>query len=130
MNEILRLQEWYSSQCDGNWEHKQGVTIVSCDNPGWWVKVDLAGTLLETKPFACVARNISPGKMDQVAGGLEPDMDDRGPDWMLCEVKDKVFDGAGDGSKLQLILRTFLDWAEEAQRSEPATPSCDDKPGN
>ena len=113
MDELLQLQKWYSDQCNGEWEHQRGVTIVTCDNPGWWVKIDLAGTALEPKPFVCVARNVSPEKMERIAKGIEPDMCDRGPDWMLCEVKDQVFDGSGDETKLQTILKTFLEWAGE-----------------
>jgi hypothetical protein len=30
---------------------------------------------------------------------------------MLCEIKNKVFEGAGDPEKLQTILETFLNWA-------------------
>jgi hypothetical protein len=113
MNEITRLQNWYKSQCNGDWEHQHGISITSCDNPGWWVKVDLASTPLETKSFTPVVRNVSPEQMKRIAKGLEPDMCDRGPDWMLCEVKDKVFDGAGDPDKLQTILETFLNWAKD-----------------
>jgi hypothetical protein len=111
MNEITRLQEWYASQCNGEWEHGHGISITSCDNPGWWVKIDLAGTSLETKAFAPVARNADPEQMARIAGGLEPDRCDRGGDWMLCETKNKVFEGAGDPETLQTILETFSNWA-------------------
>jgi len=112
MNEIDRLQKWYKSQCNGDWEHQQGISITSCDNPGWWVEIDLSGTPLATKLFASVARNVSPEHMERIAKGLESDMCDRGSDWMLCTVKNKVFDGAGDPDKLRTILETFLNWAE------------------
>ena len=112
MHEIDKLQEWYRSQCDGEWEHQHGITITSCDNPGWWMKIDLAGSALETKPFETVARNVSPQQMARIAAGLEPDSGDRGPDWLLCEVKGNVFSGAGDPGKLRTIVETFLNWAE------------------
>jgi hypothetical protein len=48
------------------------------------------------------------------------DESDRGSDWMLCRVKDKEFDGAGDPSKLQAILSIFLDWAEANDREPTA----------
>jgi hypothetical protein len=41
------LQEWYSGQCDGDWEHQYGVEIGTIDNPGWRVRVDLQGTALD-----------------------------------------------------------------------------------
>jgi hypothetical protein len=111
MNEITRLQRWYASQCNGEWEHQHGISIASCDNPGWWVKIDLAGTSLETKSFAPMARHVDLGQMARIAEGLEPDRRDRGGDWMVCEIKDKVFEGAGDPEKLQTILGAFLNWA-------------------
>jgi hypothetical protein len=111
VNEITRLQKWYESQCNGEREHQHGISINSCDNPGWWVKIDVAGTSLETKPFATVARNVDPEQIARIARGLEPDRCDRGTDWMLCEVKHKVFEGAGDPGKLQTILGAFLNWA-------------------
>jgi hypothetical protein len=112
MNEIDKLQEWYRSRCDGEWEEQHGITITSCDNPGWWVKIDLAGTPLETKPFETVAQNVSPQQIQRIAAGIEPDRCDRGPDWLLCEVEGNVFSGAGDPGKLRTIVETFLNWAE------------------
>jgi len=41
------LQEWYHSQCDGDWEHGYGVAIGTLDNPGWTITVNLDGTDLE-----------------------------------------------------------------------------------
>ena|ERR1035437_9204322 len=121
MNEITRLQNWYKSQCGGDWAQQHGISITTCDNPGWWVKIGLTGTSLETKSFAPVARNVSLEQMERIAKGLEPDMCDLGPDWMLCEVKGKVFEGAGDPEKLRTILEAFLDWAK-VNDSEPANP--------
>lgn len=43
------LQAWYASQCDGDWEHGEGVRIATLDNPGWELMVDLIGTALEGK---------------------------------------------------------------------------------
>jgi len=112
MNEIERLQAWYKSQSNGIWEQQYGISIVSCDNPGWWVKIDLADTPLESKPFTPISLNVSIEQMDKIAKGLESDLCDRGSDWMLCQIKEKKFDGAGDPSKLHSILNIFLNWAE------------------
>ena len=35
------LQAWYVSQCDGDWEHQNGISISTLDNPGWEVPIDL-----------------------------------------------------------------------------------------
>lgn len=32
--DILKwLENWYSSNCDGDWEHLYGITIRTLDNP-------------------------------------------------------------------------------------------------
>ena len=34
MNIISKLQDWYFSKCDEDWEHEFGVKIDTLDNPG------------------------------------------------------------------------------------------------
>ena len=51
MDVFEKLNEWYQSNCDGDWEHNFGVNIETLDNPGWIVKIDLYYTELEDKPF-------------------------------------------------------------------------------
>jgi len=98
MNDVLsQLQQWYASQCDGDWEHQYGVKIDTLDNPGWRVTVDVAGTELEGRSF------------EPLECGLG---NDASTDWHSLSVKDSKFEGAGDPTKLGFILRTFLDWAE------------------
>ena len=41
--EILdRFQNWFFSQCDGSWEHDEGVDISTLDNPGWAVTINIS----------------------------------------------------------------------------------------
>ena len=95
---LARLMAWFVEQCDGDWEHKYGVSIQSCDNPGWWVKIDLTNTLLESRSFTPVKR------------GEVENLDPR-PPWLHCYVEEGVFNGAGDPNTLEEILKVFLDWA-------------------
>lgn len=44
---LVFLQEWLLDHSDGEWEHDEGVTIESLDNPGWLLRVALTGTDLE-----------------------------------------------------------------------------------
>lgn len=101
MNALTRLQAWYSSQCDGEWEHTSGVSIQSCDNPGWWVKINLTGTALQSRAFTEIA--------DGVDAGRRP----LGSRWLSCYREDGTWHGAGDETKLERILEVFLAWAEE-----------------
>ncbi|MCH9809052.1 MAG: immunity 53 family protein [Alphaproteobacteria bacterium] len=66
-NTIQRLQAWFSQNCDGDWEHTLGVSIQSCDNPGWWVKIDVRGTALEHKPYDDVQFEHFPTKSNHSA---------------------------------------------------------------
>ena len=99
MDVLRALQDWYAAHCDGCWEEMRGVKITTCDNPGWWVKVDLAGTELEIRPFVAVAVNVD-------ADGFQ-----KGDRWLCCRVENAVWHGAGDETKLPEILEVFLSWA-------------------
>ena len=94
MDTLQELQKWYHSQCNGDWEHGHGVEIVTLDNPGWHVEINLLDTTLEDQPFAEVQR-------------LEHDID-----WISCRVRDGTWEGYGGPFMLEEILRTFLAWAE------------------
>jgi hypothetical protein len=100
MNELQDIQDWFQNHCNDEWEHSQGIQIETCDNPGWWVHIELKGTPLADKDFIPISKGVSNDKMDT------------SEDWIHCEVKDHVFDAAGDPSKLGVILRTFLEWAK------------------
>ena len=100
MSTLSRLQDWYSRQCDGDWEHSLGVVIESCDNPGWWVKVNLKGTKLQQCSFTEIAENVDEARFAQ------------GPQWLSCRVDENIWHGAGDENKLGRIFDLFLSWAE------------------
>jgi hypothetical protein len=87
---LARLSKWYAAQCDGEWEHGMGVAITTVDNPGWLVKINLQGTGCERGVF----RDVKINNGDN--------------DWLQCSVKDAKFIGAGDPSKLEIILDHFL----------------------
>lgn len=92
--EILKwLQEWYNSQCDGDWEHGGGIRMTSIDNPGWHVSISLDGTEMENK------------QMDVVR------LDRTDEDWIYCKIQDGYFNGAGGPGNLEEILKIFHLWA-------------------
>lgn len=93
------LQEWFLAQCNGGWEHA-GIRIVTLDNPGWAVSINLLGTSVAGVAFTPVTERAS----EHV--------------WVHCEVRDGCFEGAGGPRELGRILRIFLDWvrATEAPR--------------
>ncbi len=99
-NEIITwLQDWYGAQCDDDWEHQYGVRIDTLDNPGWTVRIDLAGTVLEDASFPTV---------DEAHRSED--------DWIYCGVSESRFQGAGGAHNLLEILWVFRSWAEDASK--------------
>ena len=47
MGVLNAVNEWFQSQCDGDWEHDYGITIETLDNPGWSVEIYLYETELQ-----------------------------------------------------------------------------------
>lgn len=88
------LQEWYHSNCDGDWEHEYSVRITNLDNPGWAVSIPLAETSLEERSFSEVRWERSPG------------------DWVYCRIDGTTFLGSGGSRNLADIVQTFLVWAD------------------
>lgn len=93
-NKLAWLMEWYSRQCDGDWEHGNGIDIGTIDNPGWFLKVDLKDTELENKEF----KNI---KIDRSENN-----------WFFCCVRDKKYEGHGGPLNLSELLQIFEEWSK------------------
>jgi len=87
---LTRLQNWYLTNCDGDWEHSYGISINTLDNPGWTIKIDLSDTCLQDLQY-------------------DKHIDNGISDWLFFKVADKVLEASGDTSKLITILTTFLD---------------------
>lgn len=94
MQIIKWLEDWYADVCDNCWEHMYGITIDTLDNPGWRVRIDLCETRY---------RNM---KMTEI----EHDNGDN--DWLICSIKDGIFQAAGDVSKLSKIICIFKECVE------------------
>lgn len=88
------LGHWFEAQCDGEWEHGFGPSICTLDNPGWSLKIDLAGT-------DCDGRTL--GRVTHDEGN--------GSDWWTCWTEDNAFHGAASPLRLRLLLETFRDFA-------------------
>ncbi len=93
MSNLEKLQVWYQSQCDGDWEHQFGVKIFTLDNPGWKIEIDLEGTSLESKEFHEFKLNY-----------------ESETDWVICQVKENKFVGASGPLLMEKMIAVFLDW--------------------
>jgi hypothetical protein len=93
MNEMAWLQEWFKSQCNGEWEHSYGIHIATLDNPGWEVRVDIAQAMDVSE-----IELLSSEKSDD--------------DWIHCKVANGIFSGYGDAKKLSDILQVLRNFVE------------------
>ena len=50
-NDFFWLQNWYYSQCNGDWEHGKSIYFSTLDNPGWSISINLENTELQDKEF-------------------------------------------------------------------------------
>ncbi|MCP4094738.1 MAG: rhodanese-related sulfurtransferase [Planctomycetaceae bacterium] len=96
MSHLQKLQNWFAAECDGDWEHQNGIDIKTLDNPGWEVKIDLFETSKMDIPFETVMEKYE----DPV-------------DWMHLKKEDNKLVGAGGPEKLDKILTIFAEWLDE-----------------
>jgi hypothetical protein len=99
MTALARLTNWYSKQCNGDWEHSFGFTIDTLDNPGVSLTVDLRETYLESATFE--------EKKDQY------ESTDR---WMICRRSGEKFEARGAACRLEDMIEEFLRWAEQHEK--------------
>jgi hypothetical protein len=96
-NPFGRLAAWFARHCDGDWEHGEGITIETLDNPGWSVRISLAETELEGRDFQRVQ--------------IERSEDD----WLRLWVENHTFNIACGTPNVEEALRAFLAWASTGE---------------
>jgi hypothetical protein len=84
-NNLEFLQDWYSSNCDGDWEHSFGIKIETLDNPGWAITIDLENTEWEDLQFS---------KSEELSED----------DWFNISAKEKKLIAYCDSKKLVYLL--------------------------
>lgn len=94
INLIDWLSEWFSLECNGDWEHENQIKIETVDNPGWDIEIDLRDTSLEHLE---ITNNI---------------VEKSENDWYFFDVKNKRFRGGGDLKKLNFLLSKFKEITE------------------
>jgi hypothetical protein len=102
-----RLQAWYLSQCDDEWEQHHVVRIESLDNPGWQLQVDLGGTRWAGREFAPVHHDATDH------------------DWLRCWVNDNRWHAAAGPCNLEDAIAVFLDWVGAADGPAPRGTQVD-----
>jgi hypothetical protein len=105
MEMLAWLQEWYLARCDGEWEFREGIKLLSVSNPGWSVEINVSDTPLEDI-------SIPLRKFDKSDS-----------DWYGYFLENALFVGSGDPTKLEVILQVFRDLIENGFLSAPNTPN-------
>jgi len=100
---ISDLEQWYASQCDGDWEHRYGVKIDALDNPGWLLHIDLQGTRRQDAKLEMVRINRADN------------------DWIQYWVEKRQFNIACGPKNLSEAVALFVRWFESRYLS---TPRC------
>lgn len=88
------LLEWFDAQCDGDWEHQFGWSIVTLDNPGVYIKIDLDQTYLAKIPLE------------------EIEVENSDNDWCSVRKIDNglCLEGAGSTSQMDYMIKVISEY--------------------
>lgn len=94
---LTRLQDWFSSECNEDWEHTYGFRLETLDNPGWTFEANLAET-------RWAGIEIPRQRVDR------SDLD-----WLQFEISDNKYMASGGPLNLSEMLQKFFDVLDELQ---------------
>lgn len=87
------LADWFARQCDGEWEHDQGVTLENLDNPGWSLRIRIEDTDLHGVQAPLVK------------------FDESEDEWLRWRSDGVLFEAYGGPGDLKRVLRAFYEFA-------------------
>jgi hypothetical protein len=91
---LSELERWYTSHCNGIWEHGSGVRIDSLDNPGWRAHISLR----DTKKQDAMLHKVKIERAQE--------------DWIHYWVENQEFQIACGPANLSEAINIFVDWFE------------------
>ena len=97
---LSKLQDWYISNCDGDWEHSYGFKLDTLDNPGWTITVDLDETHQEDWEFK--EFKISPESDDQ---------------WLFISKEGNKLNCSCGPTELETMLMIVTQWLQPRERT-------------
>ena len=98
-DDLTWLAEFFHFLCDGEWEHDDGITLRTLDNPGWMLLVALSGTSLADK-------NLK-----------EIDIRRSETDWIVLRKNQHIVEGFCGALNLTELVSIFRRWVMEAERA-------------
>ncbi|MDP1834608.1 MAG: Imm53 family immunity protein [Chlamydiales bacterium] len=95
--DFLWMQNWYHSQCDGEWEYSCILCMQTLDFPGWSIDIDVDETSLAARKFPSISIHESSSQ------------------WIDCWKEDSPskFKGRCSSNKVLEVLAIFHRWAKE-----------------
>jgi hypothetical protein len=106
-NYIVKLQNWYKTECNEDWEHTFGIKIETIDNPGWIVTIDLNETNWE---------NLIIDRYQIMKSG---------DDWFEIQISNSQFIGSGGSANLEDILKSFFNIINSKGGNSSPAPSME-----
>src|SRR5687768_11597382 len=105
MTDLDWLAAWFQRESSEAWLREHGVRLDSTENPGWWLRVDLAGTSLESRAHDGVLFYEGEPARDEagqvvVVGKPGHSYTRCGASWFVCGIDERVFHAAGDAARL------------------------------
>jgi hypothetical protein len=91
------IQNWFKTNCDGEWEKGEVIQITNLDNPGWEVEIDISKTSVANLDLKWILNEI--GKQD----------------WYGVKIENQKFTAAGDSGKLIFLLGLFREMIEKIE---------------
>lgn len=98
---LTRLQEWFKSECNDDWEHTFGFRLETLDNPGWTFEADL-----EETRWAGI--EVTRKRVDRSES-----------DWSQYEITESKYIACGGASNLIEMLKTFFDVLDHLPNNLP-----------
>ena len=97
---LLWFLNWYSSLCNGDWEHFGGIAVETIREPGWKISINIEETGLEEIPFKKIEVHRSKNN------------------WICCDKSTYEFTGTCGPQNLIELLCVFQEWATFNQNIE------------
>jgi hypothetical protein len=91
------IQNWFKTNCDGEWEHREVIQITTLDNPGWEIEIDISKTSIANMDLKWILNEN--GRQD----------------WHGVKIENQKFTAAGDSGKLIFILGLFREMIEKIE---------------
>ena len=93
------IQDWFKGNCDGDWEHTDGIQITTLENPGWDVEIDISNTSIAKIEIPWILNENSK------------------QDWYGVKIENEKFNASGDAGKLKFLLGLFKEMIEKFENA-------------